>query len=268
MALIAAIQMASGPHVQANLMEAARLIAEAVAQGAGLVVLPESFAIMGNNETETVAVAEEIGSGTIQSFMSQCAQQNKVWIVAGTIPIRSENPKKAYAASILFNDKGEQVARYNKMHLFDVKISESKETYTESDTVAVGEEVVVVDTPFGKLGMAVCYDLRFPEFFRQMVDKGAEIFTVPSAFTEVTGRAHWEVLVRARAIENLSYVVASAQGGYHVSGKTTYGHTMLVDYWGAVLGSLDKGTGIVVTEIKLESQQRMRKTFPVLEHRL
>ncbi|MCK5726431.1 MAG: carbon-nitrogen hydrolase family protein [Thiotrichaceae bacterium] len=268
MAVVAAVQMASGPQVQANLMEVARLIAEAASQGAELVVLPESFAIMGDSEAATVAIAEVAGEGDIQSFISQCAKKNKVWIVAGTIPIRSDNEKKAYATSILFNDKGEQLVRYNKMHLFDVKICESKETYTESDTVAVGKQVVVVDTPFGKLGMAVCYDLRFPEFFREMVDQGAEIFTIPSAFTETTGRAHWEVLIRARAIENLCYVIAPAQGGYHVSGRTTYGHAMLVDYWGNVLESLDKGAGVILAEIDSEKQKMTRQTFPVLDHRI
>jgi len=222
---------------------------------------------MGNDESETAAVAEDAGEGEIQSFISQCAIQHKVWIVAGTIPIRSTHSEKAYAASILFNAQGEQVARYDKIHLFDVKICEPKETYIESDTVARGKQVVVVDTPFGKLGMAVCYDLRFPELFREMLDMGAEIFTVPSAFTETTGRAHWDVLVRARAIENLCHVIAPAQGGYHVSGRTTYGHTMLVDYWGNVIESLGKGAGVILAEINNQKQKSTRKTFPVLEHR-
>lgn len=268
MAKIAAIQMASGPHVQANLMEAGRLIKEASAQGANMVVLPENFAIMGTKETDAVAVAENPGQGPIQSFMSQCAKKYSVWIVAGTIPIKSQNPQKAFAASIMYNDKGEAVARYNKLHLFDVEIEEPKETYTESDTIEAGEDVVVVDTPFGKIGMAICYDLRFPRHFRNMIDLGAEIFVLPSAFTETTGKAHWEVLLRARAIENLCYMIAPAQGGYHVNGRTTYGHSMVIDYWGVVRGELNKGASYTLIETDLAAQKVTRKAFPVLEHRL
>ncbi|MEE9303545.1 MAG: carbon-nitrogen hydrolase family protein [Thiotrichaceae bacterium] len=268
MAKIAAIQMASGPHVQANLMEAARLIKEAAAQGAVMAVLPETFAIMGNQPMDTVKVAEQAGNGPIQSFMSQCAKENKIWIVAGTIPIQSSDPAKCYAASIMYDDNGKQVARYDKRHLFDVEISEAKETYTESDTIAAGENLVVVDTPFGKIGMAVCYDLRFPAYFRKMMAQDAEIFVLPSAFTETTGKAHWEVLLRARAIENLCYIIAPAQGGYHVSGRTTYGHSMVIDYWGNVREELGKGAGIILIETDLKAQAATRKAFPVLEHRL
>ncbi len=267
MAKIAAVQMASGPQVHANLMEAARLIKEASEQGADLVVLPETFAIMGTSDKDSLAVAEDEGSGSIQTFMSQCAKSNKVWVVAGTIPVTSSNPKKAYAASIMYNDKGKQVARYDKIHLFDVEISESKETYTESDTIAVGNQLTVVETPFGKIGMAICYDLRFPGHFRKMMAQGAEIFVLPSAFTDTTGKAHWEVLVRARAIENLCYVVAPAQGGYHVSGRTTYGHSMVVDYWGNIRAELGKGAGVIMIDTDHNAQQATRKAFPVLEHR-
>ena len=268
MAKIAAVQMASGPHVQANLMEASRLIKEAVAQGAVMVVLPETFAIMGNKPTDTVKVAEQAGSGPIQAFISKCAKDNKVWIVAGTIPVKSTDPYKYYAASIMYNDKGEQVARYDKRHLFDVELAEAKETYTESDTIAAGENLVVIETPFGKIGMAVCYDLRFPAYFRKMMAQGAEIFVLPSAFTETTGKAHWEVLLRARAIENLCYMIAPAQGGYHVSGRTTYGHSMVIDYWGNVREELGKGAGIILIDTDLKAQASIRKAFPVLEHRL
>ncbi len=268
MAKIAAVQMASGPHVQANLMEASRLIKEAAMQGAGMAVLPENFAIMGYKETDSVAVAEEPGRGTIQSFMSQCARQNNIWIVAGTIPIQSGDPGKAFAASIMYDSQGEQVARYDKRHLFDVEISESSETYTESDTIAAGKKMVVTETPFGKVGMAVCYDLRFPAYFRKMMAAGAEIFVLPSAFTETTGKAHWEVLLRARAIENLCYVIAPAQGGYHVNGRTTYGHSMVIDYWGNVREELGRGAGIILIETDLKAQAVTRKAFPVLEHRL
>lgn len=267
MALIAAIQMAAGPQVQANLMEAARLINEAASRGAGMVVLPETFAIMGADEAERVAIAETEGDGSIQTFLSQQARKYGIWLVAGTIPLRSTEPERVYAASLLFNDKGEIVARYNKIHLFDVILSENEEVYTESDTTIPGEQVVVVDTPFGKIGMSVCYDLRFPELFRALSARGAQILVIPSAFTEVTGKAHWEVLLRARAIENLCYVVAPGQGGYHVNGRTTYGHSMIVDYWGRVRDTLDKGAGVVMAEIDLEALEQTRKTFPVLSHR-
>ncbi|MBU0654846.1 MAG: carbon-nitrogen hydrolase family protein [Gammaproteobacteria bacterium] len=267
MTLMAAIQMASGPQVQANLMEAGRLIKEAAGRGAKLVVLPETFAIMGVHETDRVKAAEEYGNGPIQTFISQQAKKYGVWIVAGTIPVRSEDPERVYAASILYNEKGEIVARYDKIHLFDVMLGENQEVYTESDTTFPGQSPVVVDSPFGKLGMSVCYDLRFPELYRRLSAQGAQVLLVPSAFTELTGKAHWETLLRARAIENLCYVIAPGQGGYHVNGRTTYGHSMIVDYWGRVRGVQERGTGIVVAEIDLASLEKTRKTFPVLSHR-
>ncbi len=268
MALIAALQMAAGPHVQANLMEAGRLIKEAAERGAGMVVLPETFALMGMNDNERVKIAEEFGNGQIQTFISQQAKKYGVWIVAGTIPIRSPlDPARAYAASIMYDAKGEVVAQYNKIHLFDVMLSENQEVYTESDTTVPGNQAMVVDTPFGRVGMSVCYDLRFPELFRYLSEQGAQILLVPAAFTEVTGKAHWEVLLRARAIENLCYVVAAAQGGYHVNGRTTHGHSMIVDYWGRVRDELDKEAGVVLADIDLDALEQTRKTFPVLSHR-
>ena len=268
MAKFAAIQMASGPNIYANLMEAGRLIEQAAIEGADLVVLPETFAIMGEEEADTVAVAEDEGSGLIQSFIKQQAIKNRIWIVAGTIPIKSADLTKAYAASLMYNDRGLQVARYDKMHLFDVEICEDEDTYTESQTIAPGTQRIVVDTPFGKIGMAVCYDLRFPGHFRDLMAAGAEIFLVPSAFTETTGKAHWNPLLRARAIENLCYVIAPAQGGYHINGRTTYGHSLMVDYWGNVKQELVKGSGVVTMEIELIKQRATRKAFPVLDHRL
>ncbi len=268
MALIAALQMATGPQVQANLMEAGRLIKDAAERGAKLVVLPENFPIMGVLETDKLKVAENVGEGPIQNFLSQQAKKYKVWIVAGTIPLRSLDPARVYAASILYNDSGEVVARYDKIHLFDVTLSENHEVYTESDTIAPGHQVVVVDTPFGRLGMSVCYDLRFPELYRALSEKGAQILVIPAAFTEVTGKAHWEVLLRARAIENLCYVVAAGQGGYHVNGRTTYGHSMIVDHWGRVRSVLARGAGVVMAEVDLAALEQTRKTFPVLSHRI
>lgn len=279
MTKIAAIQMASGPQIKANLMEAARLIREAAQKGAQLVVLPESFALMAMQESENIELAEEQGRGTIQDVIKQCAIDNEIWIVAGSIPLKTEpletgEARRASAASLMFNDKGEIVARYNKIHLFDVELdcdsSEEKkgkkEIYKESDTYNAGDKVVVVDTPFGKIGMSICYDLRFPRLYREMVEQGAEIFLIPSAFTKTTGKIHWEPLIKARAIENQFYVIAPAQGGYHVNGRYTYGHSMMVDYLGQVRGLRPKGSGIITMNIDLKAQKKIRKSFPVLQH--
>lgn len=267
---IAAIQMASGPQIKANLMEATRLIREAANKGAQMVVLPESFALMAMHESENIDFAEAFGTGPIQETMRQCAIDHKLWIVAGSIPLKSEDSEKASAASLMFNDKGEIVARYNKIHLFDVDIDsedkKSQEHYRESDTFEPGQAITVVDTPFGKIGIAICYDLRFPMLFREMVKQGAEIFIIPSAFTKTTGKIHWEPLIKARAIENQCYVIAPAQGGYHVNGRHTYGNTMAVDYLGQVHGLRLKGPGIITMNIDLKAQKKVRESFPVLKH--
>lgn len=267
MSVIGCIQMASGPNVGANLLEAERLIATAVERGAGLVVLPENFAIMGKTEQDKLKVKESAGKGPIQEFLSQQAEKHGIWLVGGTVPIAGDNPDKVRAACLLFNDKGELAARYDKIHLFDVELVESKERYNESETIEPGRDTVVVDTPLGRLGLAVCYDLRFPELFRSMLDEGMELVALPSAFTAVTGKAHWDILVRARAVENLCYVAAPAQGGYHVNGRETYGHSMIVDPWGTVLGRLTSGSGVVTAEMDRKRLERVRKTFPVLRHR-
>lgn len=267
MTKIAAIQMASGTNVSANLIEVSRQIESAVRDGANLVVLPESFALMGMNDAEQVEIAEEQGCGQIQDFLSNQAKKNKVWIIAGTVPIKSVNKNKIYAACFVYNDSGEQVSRYDKIHLFDAFIEASSETYIESETIDAGENIVVVDTPFGRIGLAICYDLRFPELFRQLVLQGAEIIVVPAAFTASTGKAHWDVLLRARALENLCYVVASAQGGYHVNGRETYGNSMIVDPWGTVLDCLPNGSGYVISDIDIDNIKKIRDSFPVLKHR-
>jgi len=269
---IAAIQMASGPQIKANLMEATRLIRDAARNGAGMVVLPECFALMAMNESENIDMAEEQGVGQIQEVIRKCAIDNNVWIVAGSIPLKTYNSNRAHAASLMFNNKGEIVARYNKIHLFDVSINceagekSAKDEYKESDTFKPGEDIVVVDTPFGRIGMSICYDLRFPILYREMVKQGAEIFLIPSAFTKTTGKIHWEPLIKARAIENQCYVIAPAQGGYHVNGRHTYGHSMMVDYIGQVHGLRLKGTGIITMNIDLRAQKKVRKSFPVLKH--
>ena len=266
MSKVAAIQMASAPQRDANLMEAGRLIQLAKDQGAELVVLPENFAIMGAEESDKVQIREPYGDGPIQTFLSEQAKKHELWIVGGTIPIWCDDPNKIVASSILYNAKGEVVARYEKIHLFDVELN-NEESYKESETIATGKDVVVADTPFGKIGLAICYDLRFPELFRQLIDQGAEIIALPSAFTATTGKAHWEVLVRARAIENLCYVIAADQGGYHLSGRSTYGDSMIVDPWGNVLNRLSQGAGVVIADIDLERMHNTRRTFPCLQHR-
>lgn len=266
MSKIAAIQMASGPQVSANLTEAARLIGKAAAADAKLVVLPENFAIMPMKENERLAAAENEGQGPIQVFLAAQARKFGIWLVGGTIPLRGKQSDHVRAACLLYNDRGEQVARYDKIHLFDVRL-ENGEQYNESASIEPGESTVVVDTPFGRLGLAVCYDLRFPELFRRLLDEGAELVAAPSAFTARTGRAHWEVLVRARAVENLVYVIASAQGGYHLNGRETYGDSMIVNPWGEIMDRLGRGSGYVIAECDRTLQDRMRSNFPTIRHR-
>jgi len=272
MTKIAAIQMASGTNVSANLNEVSRQIKSAVAAGAKLIVLPENFAIMSFHDADQLKVAEDEGNGPIQDFLSEQAKANNVWIIAGTIPLKlnSNNVNygsKFYAACLVYNEKGEVVSRYDKIHLFDVHLEISSETYNESETIEAGNKAVVVDTPFGKVGLAICFDLRFPELFRQLVLQGADIIVLPSAFTAITGKAHWEVLVRARAIENLCYVVASAQGGYHVNGRETHGDSMIVDPWGTVIDHLARGSGYVIGDVDIENIKNIRRNFPVLQNR-
>lgn len=260
---IAAIQMASGPNVAANLSEAKRLIETAVNQGARLVVLPEYFAIMGLNDTDKVAVREQEGSGPIQDFLSSTAKKNKIWIIGGTVPLVSQFPNKVRNSCLVYDDRGKQVARYDKIHLFGLDLG--NEHYHEENTIEAGDAVKVVETPFGSVGLSVCYDLRFPELYRAMGE--VNIIVVPAAFTDTTGKAHWETLIRARAIENLSYVIAPAQGGYHVSGRETHGNTMIVDPWGVILDRLPRGSGVVIATMNPKYQESLRKSLPALKHR-
>lgn len=262
-----AIQMASGPNVGANLIEAGKLINRAVEQGGKLIVLPENFAQMSASEADKLKIMEGFGSGKIQDFLSDLSARHGVWIVGGTVPIQSSVANKVRSACLVFNPQGQCAARYDKIHLFDVDIVATKEHYKESSHIEHGTDVVVLDTPFGKLGLAICYDLRFPELFRKMLDAGAEIFAVPSAFTAITGKAHWTTLVKARAIENLSYVIAAAQGGYHISGRETHGHSMIVDPWGLVLDELPRGSGMVIANIDREKLRSTREHFPAISHR-
>ncbi|MFO7306561.1 MAG: carbon-nitrogen hydrolase family protein [Gammaproteobacteria bacterium] len=266
---VAAIQMSSTADVETNLETARTLLERAHAQGARLAALPENFAIMGRRERDKLEVAEPLGEGPIQAFLSRCARELEMWIVGGTIPLISEEqPGKVAAASLVFDSAGRFVARYDKIHLFDVDLPDRQERYRESATTAAGDKPVVVPTPFGRIGLAVCYDVRFPELFRHLEALGAEIFCLPSAFTAATGRAHWETLVRARAIENLCYVLAPAQSGTHENNRETFGDSMVVDPWGHILDRVSEpGPGLAVGQIDLTLQQQIRERFPSLAHR-
>ncbi len=259
---VAAIQMASGPNVEGNLSEARRLVAKAAEQGAKLVVLPEFFAIMGMTEQDKVKVREQPAQGAIQQFMSETARKHKIWLI-GSLPLAAATPDKVRNSCLVFDETGAQVARYDKIHLFNLTLG--NESYNEAQTIEAGDKVVVVDSPFGRIGLAVCYDLRFPELFRAMKD--VNIIVLPSAFTATTGKVHWEPLIRARAIENLSYVIAAAQGGYHVSGRETHGHSMIVDPWGRVMDELQRGSGVVIADVNPSYQDSLRKSLPALTHR-
>jgi nitrilase len=261
---IAAIQMASGPYVAANLSEAERLIEVAANQGAKLVALPEYFALMGFKETDKVTAREEEGKGPIQQFLKSMAKKHKIWLVGGSVPLVSNYPNKVRNSCLVYDDQGQQVARYDKIHLFGLNLG--NEQYHEEKTIESGDVIKVVDTPFGKIGLSICYDLRFPELYRAMKD--VNIIVVPSAFTDTTGKAHWETLVRARAIENLSYVMAPAQGGYHLSGRETHGNSMIVDPWGVVLDRLPRGSGVVIAAMNPKYQASLRASLPALKHRI
>jgi nitrilase len=264
--------MTSAPEVEVNLATARGLLERAHAEGAALAVLPENFAIMGRKETDKVDVAEVPGEGPIQAFLGRCARELGLWIVGGTIPLRVEGePRRVASASLVFDERGRCVGRYDKIHLFDVDVRDGatrNERYRESATVAPGSQAQVVATPLGRIGMAVCYDVRFPELFRVLQDQGAEILSLPSAFTAPTGKAHWELLVRARAVENLCYVLAPAQSGIHPNGRETWGDSLIVDPWGQVVSRVtDAGPGLAVAEIDRTVQQELRERFPALSHR-
>lgn len=261
---MAAIQMVSAPRVADNLADAGRLLAEAAQRGVKLAVLPEYFCMMGMKDTDKVAVREPDGSGPIQDFLSNAARQHAMWIVGGSAPLVSNDPGRVRNSCLVFDDSGKRVARYDKIHLFGFEMG--NEAYHEERTIEAGNVPVTLDSPFGKLGLSICYDIRFPELYRAM--NGVDIIFAPSAFTETTGRAHWETLLRARAIENLAYVVASAQGGRHENGRETHGDSMIIDPWGVVLDRLPRGAGVVVADINLEKLQGLRRNLPALSHRV
>ena len=260
---VAAIQMTAGPKVPANLKEAARLIDIAATKGARLVALPEYFCIMGMKDADKVTVREEVGSGPIQEFLSGTAKRHGIWLVGGSVPLVSSKPDKIRNSCLVYDSSGRQVARYDKMHLFNLELG--KERYAEEKTIEAGNEVVTLESPFGCIGLSICYDLRFPELYRSMGK--VDVIFAPAAFTATTGKAHWETLIRARAIENLAYVIAPAQGGHHVNGRETYGNSMIVDPWGVVLDHLPQGSGVVLANINQSYQTGIRDSLPALKHR-
>lgn len=262
---VSAIQMVSGTSVQANLDKAAELIAQAAAQGARLVVLPEYFCFLGRRDPEKLAFMETPGQGPIQSFLSEAARKHGIWLLGGTLPLQSEDPDRIYNAMLVYDPQGTQVARYDKIHLFGFRKGE--EAYDESISIRPGANgPQVVETRAGRVGLSVCYDLRFPELYRAMGD--VSLIVVPAAFTYTTGSAHWEILLRARAIENQCYVLAAAQGGKHENGRRTWGHSMLIDPWGEVLQCLPEGEGVVLGDIDPARMNDIRLSLPALRHRV
>jgi len=255
--------MVSAADVAPNLQAAARLIEGAAAAGARLVALPENFYIIGRHEADKVKARERDGAGPIQDFLADVSRRHGIWVLAGTVPIETADPKRIRSACLLYDDTGRRIARYDKMHVF--RYESGPESYDEARTVEPGDAPVAVDTPFARLALSVCYDVRFPEFYRRLAP--FDVMFVPSAFTVSTGAAHWETLLRARAIENLAYVVAPAQGGRHESGRATYGHTMVVDPWGKVLAEQAEGEGLVLAEIDLGTIKKVRAELPALSNR-
>lgn len=267
MSVMAAVQLASGPNLHGNLNEAEKHLQAAAEAGAELVVLPENFALMGQKDTDHIQFAEQPGSGQIQDFLQQQAKRLGLWVVGGTMPMRCANTDKIRAACLVYDAEGQLRARYDKMHLFDVAMIDRDEEYHESWVYEPGDQAQVVQTPFGKLGIGICYDLRFPELFRYYQQQAVDLLVLPASFTAMTGKAHWHVLTRARAIENMAGLVAAAQGGYHVNGRETYGHSLIIDAWGNVLAEKNSGNGIIYADLDLQRQQEMRARFPVLSHR-
>ena len=267
MGIVAAVQMTSSHLVADNLLAAGKLLREAKELGAQVACLPENFSFIGLRDADKLQVAEPDGAGPVQDFLRDTARELKLWILGGTTVIRGDSAARVANASLLIDADGNRAARYDKIHLFDVTIPGRNEQYLESTHVTPGRRVVVADTPVGRLGLSVCYDMRFPELYRELTAQGAEWLVMPAAFTVPTGRAHWETLLRARAIENLCYVVAPAQSGTHTSGRETYGDTLIVDYWGQVLTRLPKGTGVITADFDIAKQAETRVRFPALDNR-
>lgn len=271
-ALVAAVQMISGPRVADNLATAGRLVAEAAAQGARLVVLPEYFPIIGMTDGDKIKVREEdasiAGGGPIQQFLAETASKHKIWLIGGSIPLAADIPEKVLNSCVAYNPDGVRVARYDKIHLFG--FSKGAERYDEAATIQAGKHLVAFDTPFGRVGLSICYDLRFPELYRGLStsDRPVDLFVVPAAFTETTGRAHWELLLRARAVENQCYVIGCGQGGRHENGRETHGNSMLVDAWGTIIDRKQKGPGLAIGLLDHHHLNEVRESLPALRHRV
>ncbi|MDR2240668.1 MAG: carbon-nitrogen hydrolase family protein [Zoogloeaceae bacterium] len=263
-ARIAAVQMVSGPDIAQNLREAERQVAVAAARGARMVALPEYFPLISGDEQEKVRVAERDGAGPLQDFLRETAMRHQVWLIGGSIPLAAESPGKVRNTCLVFDDAGRRVARYDKMHLF--RFTQGTERYDERQTIEPGDRVVTFDSPLGRVGVSICYDLRFPELYRAMGP--VDLLVVAAAFTHTTGQAHWELLLRARAVENLCYALASAQGGTHPSGRMTWGDSMIVDPWGAVLDRLPTGPGVVMADMDAARLAGLRASLPALQHRI
>ena len=261
---IAAVQMVSTPNVEENLAAAGELVAQAAGQGAKLVALPEYFCILGMRQGDKVAAREKDGAGPIQEFLAAAAARHGVWLVGGSVPLECADAAKVRNSCLVYDAGGRRVARYDKIHLFGLEMG--AERYDEANTIEPGDKPTAIDTPFGRIAISVCYDVRFPELYRALAPM--DLILVPSAFTATTGRAHWETLLRARAIENLAWVIAPAQGGRHVNGRETHGHSMVVDPWGKIVAERATGPGVVVAEIDPAFQAKMRASLPVLAHRV
>jgi predicted amidohydrolase len=264
--LVAAVQMTSTNNLDNNLAIAEKLITEAATQGASLVLLPEMFPMMGCPQKK-LDIKECFGKGPIQEFMSAQALRHKIWLIGGTMPIQCEQGNKVRAACLTYNPEGLCAGRYDKIHLFNARLKGANETYTESDTTEAGTEFSVVPTSLGKLGLSVCHDLRFPELYRELIDQGAEILLIPSAFAVPTGLVHWEILLRARAIENQAYVIAAAEVGDHGDRRVTYGHSMIINPWGDVIARMKDEQGVIVAPVDLKTLHQLRADMPVLRHR-
>ncbi len=264
---VAAVQMASGSNIKGNLQQAEKMIATTVEQGAQMVVLPENFGMIGVYPEDVVSCREKSGQGPLQDFLAEQSAKHSIHIIGGSIPMEADDAKKFRNVLLVYDPEGCCIARYDKIHLFDVTLPDKGERYHESDVIEPGDRVHVVQAGPVKLGLAICYDLRFPEMFRLLTDKGAEVIVLPSAFTAETGKAHWHALLKARAIENLCFIIAPAQGGYHVNGRETYGHSLIVDPWGNVLDEISSGSGFAMADLNLQQQWQVRDSFPVLSHR-
>jgi len=262
---IAALQTVSTPDVQRNLDSAGRLIAEAAAQGARLVALPEYFCLMGRRDSDKLAIAETPGDGPIQRFLASQAREHRVWVVGGTLPLRGPTPERVLNSCCVYAPDGTHAARYDKIHLF--RFDNGRESYDEARVLDAGSEPVAVQAAALRVGLSVCYDLRFPELYRALCRPPCDLLTMPSAFTYTTGRAHWELLLRARAVENQCYVLAPAQGGTHENGRRTWGHSMIVDPWGEVLGVRSEGEGVVIADVDPARIAAVRQQLPALSHR-